>query len=218
MFTRAWGDFAFPTDIPAAAAAFPELNFVIFHCCFRPACFNYDALQDVRSGRTRDGVPDIKDTTEFAQLCSPYPNVYAEIGSAFAVSFLQSPEAAAHLIGQLLKEFGSRRILWGTDSIWWGSPQWQIDAFKTLVIPAQMQEEFGYPPLTAKAKARILGLNAARLYGVRPRRRRCTVPDAIDRLQEAQGGFREARSLRAYGPRTRREFLALLRHTAGGLA
>jgi len=60
---------------------------------------------------------------------------------------------------------------------------------------------------------RILGLNAARLYGIDPRARRCTV-DGIDRMRAEQGGFRAGRSLRAYGPRTRREFLALLAHGA----
>jgi hypothetical protein len=111
---------------------------------------------------------------------------------------------------------GPRNVLWGTDCIWWGSPQWLIDAFKTLRIPEPMQEQFGYPPLSDATKRRILGLNAARLYGVRIRDRRCTVPpDGIDRLREAKGGVRVGRSLRAYGPRTRREFLALLRREAG---
>ena len=99
-----------------------------------------------------------------------------------------------------------------------GSPQWQIDAFKALRIPPAMQEEFGYRALTRKVKRRILGLNAARLYGLRPRQPRSSLcrPDGIDRLREAQGGVRVGRSLRAYGPRSRREFLALLRHEVRG--
>jgi len=86
------------------------------------------------------------------------------------------------------------------------------DVSKTLRIPAPMRERYGFPPLTRKAKRRILGLNAARLYGVDPRARRCAI--AADRIaleRAAQGGFRAGRSLRAYGPRTRRELLALLR-------
>ena len=162
------GDFASPTDIPGAAAAFPELNFIIFHCCFRPACFNYDALQDVRSGRTRDGVPDIKDTTEFAQLCSPYPNVYAEIGNIFASSVVTFPTVCAHLMGILFKYFGADRILWGTDSTFYGSPQWQIEAFWRLQIPEAFRERYGYPEITEEMKRKVLGLNAARLYGVTP--------------------------------------------------
>jgi hypothetical protein len=75
-----------------------------------------------------------------------------------------------------------------------------------------MQEEFGYPALTPKRKQQILGLNAARLDGLKKRDRRglCSVPpDRLEQLQVAQGGFRANRSLRAYGPRTRREFIAL---------
>jgi predicted TIM-barrel fold metal-dependent hydrolase len=162
------GDFASPTDIPAAAAAFPELNFIIFHCCFRPALFNYDALQDVKSGRLREGVPDIKDTTEFAQLCSPYPNVYAEIGNIFASSVVTFPTVCAHLMGILFKYFGADRILWGTDSTFYGSPQWQIEAFWRLQIPEAFRQQFGYPEITEEMKRKVLGQNAARLYGLTP--------------------------------------------------
>jgi hypothetical protein len=162
------GDSAFPTDIPAAAAAFPELNFVIFHCCFRPIFFDYDALQDVRSGRLRDGVPDIKDTTEFAQLCSPYPNVYAEIGNIFASSVVTFPTVCAHLMGILFKYFGADRILWGTDSTFYGCPQWQIEAFWRLQIPEAFRERYNYPEITPEMKRKVLGLNSARLYGLTP--------------------------------------------------
>ena len=51
--------------------------------------------------------------------------------------------------------------------------------------------------------------------GVDPRARRCAI--AADRIaleRAARGGFRAGRSLRAYGPRTRREFLAFLRNGA----
>ncbi len=182
-------------DLPGAARAWPDLTFVAYHSGYFPGQGITQFLADVAPiGR--------------------HGNVYAEIGSAFATAFLTAPDQAAHLLGQLLKTLGPKRILWGTDSIWWGSPQWQIDAFKTLVIPPAMREQFGYPPLDKRTKARILGLNAARLYGVNPRQRRCRFPDAIDRAREAQGGFRAERTLRAYGPRTRREFLALLRHEA----
>jgi hypothetical protein len=61
--------------------------------------------------------------------------VYSEIGSSFAIVLAQGPDPAAHFMGQLLKALGPRNILWGTDSIWWGSPQWLIDAFKALTIP-----------------------------------------------------------------------------------
>src|SRR3989442_3219146 len=84
------------------------------------------------------------------------------------------------------------------------------DVSKTLRIPAPMRERYGFPPLTRKAKRRILGLNAARLYGVDPRARRCTI--AADRIAlepAARGGFPAGPRLPADRPRTRRELLAI---------
>ena len=59
-------------------------------------------------------------------------------------------------------------MLWGTDSIFYGSPQGQIDAFRAFQIPTDLREQYGYPELTRGVKAKILGANAARLYGVEP--------------------------------------------------
>jgi predicted TIM-barrel fold metal-dependent hydrolase len=162
------GDSAFATDIPGAAAAFPDLNFVIYHSCIRPGFFDYEAWQDVQSGRLRDGVPDIKDTTEFAQLVAPFPNVYAELGTIFASSVVTFPTLCAHLMGILFKYLGADRIVWGTDSTFYGSPQWQIEAFWRLQIPEEFRRRYGYPEITPEMKRKVLGLNSARLYGLSP--------------------------------------------------
>jgi predicted TIM-barrel fold metal-dependent hydrolase len=193
------------TDFPKVVADWPELRFCAYHSgYFFP-------------GEHPEGLAGI---SEFVQVVGGMPpkhqkRVYAEIGSTFVATLLiGGPEEAAHLIGQLLKTVGSKNILWGTDSMWWGSPQFAIDAFKTLQIPESMQEQFGYPALTEKRKQRILGLNAAKLYGVKRRDlgRLCSIPpDRIEQMRTALGGFRADRSLRTYGPRTRREFLALQR-------
>lgn len=176
------GDSSFPTDIPAAAAAFPGLNFVIYHSCIRPAFFDYEAWQDVQSGRLRDGVPDIKDTAEFAQLVAPYPNVYAELGTIFASSVVTFPTVCAHLMGILFKYLGADRIVWGTDCMFYGSPQWQIEAFWRLQIPEEFRERYGYPEITPEMKRKVLGLNSARLYGMSPDVARYTkVPDDYHR-------------------------------------
>ena len=55
-------------------------------------------------------------------------NVYAELGSTWRF-LLTRPTQAAHVLGKLLVHLGEDRILWGTDSIWYGSPQDQISAF-----------------------------------------------------------------------------------------
>ena len=63
------------------------------------------------------------------------------------------PDEAAHVLGKLLVAFGPERILWGTDSIWYGSPQDQIAAFRAFEITPAFQEQFGYPALSPDHQA-----------------------------------------------------------------
>ncbi len=190
------------TDFPKVVHDWPKLRF----CAYHSAYFGTNDHPEGKAGMT-----------EWLEVIASIPTkerkrVYSEIGSTFAIVLGRGPDAAAHFIGQLLKALGPKNILWGTDSIWWGSPQFLIDAFKALTIPEQMQEQFGYPPLTDKTKRRILGLNAARLYGVKPNAKRCTIPASqLAQSQAEQGGLRAGRSLLAHGPTTRREFWKLLR-------
>jgi hypothetical protein len=81
---------------------------------------------------------------------------------------LYAPEVCMHLLGRMLQVVGPGRILWGTDSIWNGSPQGQIERMRRLQIRPELIDRFGYPQLTDAVKAQVLGLNAARLFGVDP--------------------------------------------------
>jgi len=190
------------TDFPKVVADWPELSF----CAYHSAWFGEGDHPEGKMG-----------SSEYLELVAAMPKknrarVYAEIGSTFAIQIARGGDEPAHFIGQLLKVFGSRNILWGTDSIWWGSPQWLIDAFRCLQIPERLQDQYGYPPLTEKAKRRILGLNAARLYKVKPLRQpRLISGDQLAEAQDEQGGAHAGRRLVTYGPRTRREFLSMLR-------
>ena len=153
-----------PGDIPKAARDWPNLNFIIYHACIRPRFFMYESLEEVESGALRAGVPDISWTTEFAELATDLPNVYAELGTTWASTVITFPTVAAHILGQLLKFLGEDRVVFGSDSVWYGSPQWQIEALWRFEIPRDMREKYGYPELTETAKRKILGLNSARLY------------------------------------------------------
>ena len=156
----------YPVDIPKAARDWPMLNFIIYHSCIRPGFWMLDALNDVQSGRLRQGVPDILWTTQFAVESSVFPNVYAELGTTFASSVITFPTVCAHILGQLLKFFGEDRVLFGSDSVWYGSPQWQIEALWRFQIPDELRSQYGYPELTESAKRKILGQNAAGLYNL----------------------------------------------------
>jgi hypothetical protein len=156
-----------PRDMPKAARDWPNLNFITYHACIQPAFFMYDALEEVRSGKLREGVPDISWTTEYAVLVAPYKNCYAEIGTTWASSIVTFPTVAAHIMGQLMKFVGPDRILFGSDSVWYGSPQWQIDALWRFQIPEALRKKYGYPEITETDKRKILGLTSAKLYGIR---------------------------------------------------
>lgn len=142
-------------DIPRAAADWPKLNFVVYNA----GGVYFDDLIELRS-------------FDMPHLA----NVYAELGSVFAQAVVDGVDAVGHLLGRLLLAFGAERILWGTDAIWWGTPQWQIDALKAFRMPEHLMERFGYPEVTDRIKAQILGLNAARLYALDTRALRCTFP------------------------------------------
>ena len=96
-------------------------------------------------------------------------NVYGEIGTAFATRCVTSPRMAAALLGTLIKGMGADHVVWGTDSVLYGSPQWQIEAMRRLEIPEDMQKKHGFAPMggdDSGVKNMIFGLNSARLYNL----------------------------------------------------
>src|SRR5438132_12610277 len=158
-----------PEDLPKAARDWPTFNFIIYHSCIFPVLFyNPDPLANLLSAHPvlREGVPDIKWTTRFAQLSRNLNNVYAEVGSTFASTIITFPSVWAHIVGQLLQNMGSHRIVFGSDSLWYGSPTWQYEAFWRFQIPQSLQDRWGYPEITEADKRNIIGLNSARLYHV----------------------------------------------------
>ena len=192
------------SDIGPVAKRFPDVSFLIYHSGF------VSGVQERAYGENANG--DGIDTLIRSLLDSgikPGANVYSELGSTWRF-LMRDPEQAAHAIGKLLKYCGPDNVLWGTDSIWYGSPQDQIQAFRAFQISAEFRDMYGYPEITPELRAKIFGLNATRPYRisaeeVKLRARRD--PLAGERL-----AYREqpAPHFQTRGPRTRREFLNLL--------
>jgi len=162
-FAGVW-EYATAWDIGKAAKDWPQMTFIIYHSALRPALESPDQAwaEFEASGR-------IKWATDLAEIPQKYGvnNVYAEIGTSFANSAVAHPKFAAALLGTLVKGFGADHVLWGTDSVWYGSPQWQIEAMRRLEVPEEMQKKYGFAPLggaNSAAKQMIFGTNAARLY------------------------------------------------------
>jgi uncharacterized protein len=153
-----------PNDIPKAARDWPEFNFIIYHSAWAPLFYGYYSWKTVHDGRMLNGVPEVQWITRMAQQCADLKNVYAELGTTFAATVTTFPTACAHMIGQFLKYWGPDRIVFGSDSLWYGAPQWQIEALWRFQIPEEMSRKYGYPQLTNDMRRKILGLNSARLY------------------------------------------------------
>jgi hypothetical protein len=144
----------------------------------------------------------------------PNANVYAELGSTWRF-VMRDPTTAAHLLGKLLTHIGENNVLWGTDSIWYGSPQDQIQALRSFQIADALVEAHGYPVLTPALKAKIFGLNGARVYGIEPpEQKQKTEADPIGRRKAAYRA-QPAPTFETLGPKTDREFEALLAERAG---
>jgi hypothetical protein len=151
----------------------------------------------------------------------PAANIYAECGGVWPNLMLQRPIEAAHYWGKLLKHMGEDRIVWGTDCLWFGSPQPLIQAFKAFEIPQDLIDKHGYPQLTAQAKQKILGLNARRvqmaragvnLAGCLHSDYETTAMRTIRKEFLAEVGPRPDMIIDVPGPKTWREFVALRNH------
>ena len=183
-------DYNHPRDLIKAAKDFPDLDFVAYHA----------GLLSVSATSQSAEVPWTSDFCRMKQKEPSIKNIYMELGSTFGQLATTNPTACAHLLGQVIATFGADHVLWGTDSIWYGTPQWQIEAFRRFEIPDALIEKHGYAPLTRPVKEQIFGLNAARLFGVDVNAKRNEIPsDYLTRIKMSYLEEGPAPSHRWYG-------------------
>jgi uncharacterized protein len=196
---------ASPEDMPRAAKLYPDCSFIVFHA-------------GVDNNRA-EAAYDASRTWGMDRLIASYEqsgrpaNLYADLGSVWQQQSALSATAAGHMLGKLLKHLGEDRICWGTDALVVGQPSPQIASFNAYQIPQALQDQHQYPALTESAKAQILGGNLARIHGIDPAAALKAVTDdelARQRALVAAGEI-PYRPHYGYGPRTRREFFAMLR-------
>lgn len=195
-------------DIGRVAKRFPDVNFLIYHSGF--VAGKPEGPHD--PART-DGIDSLVTSLQQAGV-KPGSNVYAELGSTWRF-LMRDPDSAAHALGKLFKAVGDTNVLWGTDSIWYGSPQDQIQAFRAFQIAPALRDKHGYPEITPALRAKVFGLNALKIY---------PVPQAVldrhlatDKVARDRGNYLEQSDpgFVTHGPRTRREFLNFLAWSGG---
>jgi predicted TIM-barrel fold metal-dependent hydrolase len=193
-----WEEYFRPDDIMQAARDFPDLNFIIYHSGMKHMM---TMLPPGESGIDADGY--LPWTTDLCRMKLENPevtNVYPELGAVFGHSVVTHPDICGHLLGQIIAAFGADHVIWGTDCIWWGSPQWLIEAFRRFQIPAAQQEQFEYAAITDADRELIFGRNLAGLYGIDVEAQRTALPgDSLARMKTAYLNNGPGRSNTQYG-------------------
>lgn len=202
-----------PRDVGIVAKDYPEANFIIYHSGI---CAGSDSCNDSPpEGPYDPNEADPKGVNALIRSLldngvGPNQNVFAEIGSAIN-EIINQPLESAHFFGKLMKYVGTENVVWGTDCVIYGSPQPFIEWFRALTIPQDLQDQYGYPPLDATNKAKIFGLNSARIYGVDVAAKRCAV-DACETAQlkrrlDDEFGPRRWAFQQPGGPKTWQEYV-----------
>lgn len=159
---RAYADVS---DVGRAAKDWPQLNFVVYHSGYRhvggsPA----EAMAEWNQTGRSSWVSDLADIPAKYGVT----NVYGDLGQLFAYTSVAEPRLAAALMGTLIKGLGTDHVIWGTDAVWTGAPQWQIEGLRRLEIPEDMQEAHGFTPLGSAdgpVKRAIFAENGFRIFG-----------------------------------------------------
>jgi len=232
---------ATPRDIGPAAKQNPGVRFLVYHSGYdigdTQKAYRGDAKARSNTNTVDGLIKSLRenhyDATRFRKKGHHFgnvPNVWAELGSVWR-SVMDNPDECAHLLGKLITYVGPKRICWGTDSLWYGSPQAEIVAMRRFhftargrelyTLPYGLEGDVDNPSRKAPHPSRtirnaILGRNAARAYNFNPDHRRYAIHcDDVQKLREdgyiqRPGTLTEAAPLRMNqtpGPRTRREVM-----------
>jgi predicted TIM-barrel fold metal-dependent hydrolase len=235
---------ATPRDIGPAARQNPDVKILVYHSGFdtgdvqKPYRGDAAARSDTNTvdgliKSLRENQWDASRFVEPGKKFGNVPNVYAELGSVWR-SVMSDPDQSAHLLGKLITHVGPKRVAWGTDSLWYGSPQAEIVGLRRFDFTDQGKELYGLPyglegdvedptqpaPNPARTiRNGILGRNAAEAYRIDPDARREEIScDAVNGMKQngylnGVGTERESAPLASHtapGARTRREVLKSL--------
>ncbi|MEK6407330.1 MAG: amidohydrolase family protein [Acidobacteriota bacterium] len=198
--SRTLGHLANPKDVEKAALQNPDLTFVIYHSALKHGPNEPNYVADNEFNATTGDFLWHNVLMDIKERNPKISNVYCEIGSSFGLLAVENPAMCQHLLGKNIKHYGSDHVIWGTDCLWWGSPQWAIDLFKRFQLTDEMCKKFGYKKLTREDRSRILGLNAAKLYKVDVKAKRNGLPaDALTKFKKVYKEEGGQASNRAYG-------------------
>lgn len=129
-----------PNDLQKPARDFPDMQFVIHHLA----------------------LPYFE---EAVWIAARFPNVHLSLASNMSAAVI-APRRLQEQMGRLLMDVGVDKLIWGSDAALLGPPGPYLEAFRAMTIPDDLRDGYGYPQITRQDKAKILGLNFARLMGI----------------------------------------------------
>jgi predicted TIM-barrel fold metal-dependent hydrolase len=106
---------------------------------------------------------------ELIGLAGKHQNLYLSLSGI--IGWLErAPYRGYHMIGEALQWVGGERIVMGLDLPFDDMPR-VVDWVRSLQMPEELQEKWGYPEITDEIRAGILGVNLARLAKIEPTKR-----------------------------------------------
>ena len=160
-FPDVW-QFATVNDLPRAARDWPQISFVIYRAALQ------GSLDDPQMFERTGYIPGVSELAAIPEKSS-VRNVYCDLSDAFAELIVHNPRLCAGMMGTLIRGLGGDHVFWGTSSLWYGSPQWQIEGLRRFEIPEDMRKRHGFAelgPADGIVKGRIFGQNAAHHCGL----------------------------------------------------
>jgi uncharacterized protein len=143
-----------PRDMGVIARQFPDITFYTYHSGYDGEYQLPYAGDDAVNSSNRGVDAFIKslrengwDATRFVPPGLQHGNtvnIYAELGTAWW-GVMRDADQAVHMLGKLIRYVGPRRIVLGTDCIWYGSPQPQFVMLRALHFSEEAKQLYNLP-------------------------------------------------------------------------
>jgi len=138
--------YCLPILIDDVATDFPDLQIIAFHAGW-PYCHDLN------------------------MVALTHPNVHISLSLVMPWWF-NAPWRLAEIIGEAIQFAGEDRIVWGSDFFGAGGLlRLAVEALRKFEMPKELQERYGFAPVTEEVKRKIFGENLARLLNIKPKRR-----------------------------------------------
>jgi len=143
-----------PRDMGVIARQFPDITFYTYHSGYDGEYMKAYPGDDVANSSNRGVDAFIKSLRENAWDATRFVppglqhgntvNMYAELGTTWWGN-MGDANQATHLLGKLITYVGPRRIVLGTDCIWYGSPQPQFVMLRALQFSEEAKQFYNLP-------------------------------------------------------------------------